>query len=81
MSSPPALSLRPCACGAPAEHDTRRWNGRDPVHQNCGHAIYCSGPCPLPAVGGVPSFEEFEEAEAWWNEGGYRMILEMVDAG
>src|SRR3546814_8064777 len=40
----PMPDLLPCPhCGAPAEHDSRRWNGMD-LHDvgNIGHAIYCT---------------------------------------
>lgn len=67
------MELLPCPfCGAPAEHDSRRWSGRrrgmNPGPGVDGHAIYCSGECPVPSVGGVFLFDTYEEARAWWNK-------------
>lgn len=73
--------LLPCPfCGAPAEHDSARWDGRSPVHQHTGHAIYCSGECPLPSSGGCPQFETREEAVEYWNRRAPSTALQAAEA-
>lgn len=63
----PETTLLPCPhCGGPSEHDGMRWNGISPVHDNTGHAIYCTE-CPLPAVGGCLLWDTEEEAVEHWN--------------
>lgn len=66
---PDDIGLRACReCGAPAEHDSNRWDGIAlfPKADHNGHAVYCSK-CPLPNTGGVELFDTYEEAAANWN--------------